>query len=115
MRIRYAATYVTISRIIGTIILLLIEPLSISFYFIYTLCGVSDALDGYIARKTNTTSMLGEILDSTADFIFVFAALYIFIPLFDLEYWMLYWTGGIVLARFGSSLFGLLKYRTAPF
>ena len=35
------------------------------------ICGLSDVLDGIIARKTNTASSFGARLDTIADFIFV--------------------------------------------
>ena len=37
------------------------------FMILYLICGLSDVLDGYIARKTNTQSVLGAKLDSLAD------------------------------------------------
>ena len=34
---------------------------------IFVICSFSDFLDGYLARKTNSESVLGEILDPIAD------------------------------------------------
>ena len=45
---------------------MLIEPLSVLFYAIYILCGISDVLDGYIARKSNSVSKSGAFIDSIA-------------------------------------------------
>lgn len=39
--------------------------------FILVLSGVTDALDGYIARKMGTSSDRGAYLDVTADFVFI--------------------------------------------
>ena len=95
--------------------LLLIKPLSILFFVVYALCGISDILDGYIARKTNTSSKPGEILDSIADLIFIAIVLIIFIPLLTWEPWMLCWVGVIAFIRFLSLGIGLVKYHTLPF
>ena len=46
-------------RILGTASLLFIEPLSDPFLIVYTLSGITDVLDGFIARKMKTTSELG--------------------------------------------------------
>ena len=57
-------------RMAGTVALLFIEPLSPLFIVVYTLAGVSDALDGFIARKFKTASAAGARLDSIADLMF---------------------------------------------
>ena len=57
-------------RILGTASLLFIEPLSDPFLIVYTLSGITDVLDGFIARKMKTTSELGAKLDSIADLLF---------------------------------------------
>lgn len=61
----------TISRILAALFL----PFSSSTLFLplYIFAGVTDIIDGWIARKMNWTSKLGTFLDSIADLIF-FAA-----------------------------------------
>lgn len=90
------------------------KPLSIPFFVIYTLCGISDILDGYIARKTKTASKVGEALDSIADLFFIAVILIVFIPLLEWERWMLCWAGTIALTRFLSLGIGLVKYHALP-
>lgn len=65
------ANAITIIRILLSLTLIYLEPLSTGFFAFYLICGMSDILDGYIARTTNTTSRLGEKLDSAADFIMI--------------------------------------------
>ena len=55
---------------VGTALLLFIEPLSPLFIAVYTFTGVTDALDGFIARKFGTVSETGARLDSIADILF---------------------------------------------
>lgn len=61
---------ITALRIIGAISLLFVSSFGVAFYIIFTLCGVTDALDGYLARKLGVFSDLGSKLDSIADLIF---------------------------------------------
>ena len=61
---------ITAARIVGTLCLLLIEPLSPLFIVLYTITGLTDALDGIIARKYGTASPAGARLDSIADLMF---------------------------------------------
>lgn len=61
---------ITLLRMVGTVVLLFISPFSTAFYIVYTLCGLTDVLDGMIARLTKKTTEFGAKLDSIADIIF---------------------------------------------
>lgn len=67
---KYLPNIISVLRMAGTVWLLFMEPLSLLFMVVYTLTGVTDALDGAIARKYGTTSELGAKLDSVADLLF---------------------------------------------
>lgn len=112
---KHIPNLITMIRIIGSLILLITEPLSITFFGIYIVCGLSDVLDGYIARKTRTSSQIGATLDSIADTIFIGIYLFILIPLFQITWWMYLWLGGIVLVRFVSLIIGFIKYHNLTF
>lgn len=77
--------YLTISRIIFSIFLLLPKSFSLIFYLIYIYCGISDILDGIIARINNNETILGEKLDSIADFIFIIVSMYKILPFISLN------------------------------
>ena len=62
---------ITSIRIIGAIFIFFLEPLSLPFYIVYGACGVTDVLDGFIARKFHLESKFGSILDSVSDIIFL--------------------------------------------
>lgn len=64
------ANCITISRIILSIVLLILKPFSLAFLVIYTITGLSDIFDGYVARKTKTSSLFGAKLDTISDLIF---------------------------------------------
>ena len=94
------ANKLTIVRIVAIPLYLLVLYINkdwsnVAATIIFILAGVSDFLDGYIARKYNMITDLGKILDPIADKILVAAAL---IALIDLDrlYW---WIAVIMLAR----------------
>ena len=62
--------FFTALRMAGTVWLLFLRPLSGAFFAVYTLSGVSDVVDGWLARRTHSTSELGARLDSAADLMY---------------------------------------------
>ena len=67
---RNLANFITLIRIFGAIALIFLEPLSLPFFIVYGLCGLSDAFDGLVARKLGISSTLGAALDSMSDLLF---------------------------------------------
>lgn len=56
---------------------------------IFLLAGISDLLDGYIARKYNMTTDLGAVLDPFADKLMIFAVLISFTTMKLIPLWVL--------------------------
>ena len=74
------ANIITGVRIICSIALLFCTPLSGMFYVVYLTAGLTDMVDGTIARRTNSVSEFGTKLDTFADFVFVVVCLIELIP-----------------------------------
>ena len=85
------ANIITSIRIICSISLLFCPTLSILFYMLYIVAGVTDIIDGIVARKTNSVSEFGSKLDTVADFVLVVTCLIKLIPILDIETWMYIW------------------------
>ncbi|MBQ5555857.1 MAG: CDP-alcohol phosphatidyltransferase family protein, partial [Erysipelotrichaceae bacterium] len=45
------ANIITFTRILGTLCLIFLTPLTLPFFVVYIWCGLSDVLDGFVARK----------------------------------------------------------------
>ncbi len=104
---------ITMVRIIGSLCLLFVEPLKKAFYIIYTIAGLSDAIDGFIARKTNSVSELGSKLDSVADLSFyIVMILRIFPVLWEkLPFWIWYMVLSVVIMRIAAYIISAVKFR----
>ena len=109
---KHIANILTGSRILGSILLLFFPAFSVGFYITYILCGFSDMIDGAIARKTNSTSMLGSQLDTIADFVFVAVSMFKFFPAFQIPHWLWIWAGLIGVIKICIIVLGyILKKR----
>lgn len=93
------ANTVTVSRIVFSLLLLVFPASSRVFSLLYLLCGVSDVLDGFLARRLRTESSEGELLDSIADLFFAVAYAVKILPLLRLPAWILAWIVLIAIAK----------------
>ena len=106
------ANYISSARIFLVLTLAFVKPLSIAFLAIYILCGISDVFDGYIARKTYTTSRLGEKLDSIADLIMVVVLMIVLYPIINITVQIIVWIVIIAIVRVVSIIVVFVKYKT---
>ena len=95
---------------------LLFLPLSsVWFYVLYLLCGLSDMVDGTVARRTNTASEFGARLDTVSDFVFMTVALIKFAPYLNMPTWLWIWIGVIAMMKFGNAAWGFVRTRGIAF
>ena len=88
---KHIANIITCCRILGSVLLLFYPAFSIEFYIVYIICGLTDMVDGTIARKTNSTSNFGAKLDTIADFVFVFVCSIKILPTLQIPLWLWVW------------------------
>ena len=93
------ANTITLFRIAAGIVLLFCPVFSPAFYALYIAAGLSDMLDGFVARKTDTVSKLGTKLDTIADLVLVVVCLIKLLPILSLPAWLYIWIGIIALRK----------------
>ena len=103
--------YISITRIIMSIALLFPKTFSVTFYIIYIYCGLSDMLDGFLARKYKITSELGAKIDSIADMIFVFVSVLKIIPYIEISIAIYIWIIIVVLIKVFNIILGYIQYK----
>ena len=123
------ANIITVSRILFSLVMIVFPPSSVPFAVLYLLCGVTDVLDGFIARKLHTESEKGAMLDSIADLFFALSYAVKILPVLNFPIWIWIWTAiiasvkitGILITSkkihklsvehsFGNKLMGLLLF-----
>ncbi len=104
---------ITALRLVGTIAMLFIEVFSMNFYVVYTLSGISDVLDGAVARATGTSTEFGKKMDSFADLLFYFVMLVrVFPALYEVfPEWLWIMITAAIGLRFVIYIFVAFRYR----
>ncbi|MBO4832208.1 MAG: CDP-alcohol phosphatidyltransferase family protein [Oscillospiraceae bacterium] len=93
------ANIITGVRIVCSIALLFSPVFSPVFYAFYIVAGLSDMIDGTVARKTGTVSEFGSKLDTAADLVLVLVCLLRFIPVIPVPTWLVIWIGLIAVIK----------------
>ncbi len=106
------ANGITVLRILCSLALVFCMPLSLPFYALYTAAGLSDIVDGLVARKTNTATTFGAKLDTLADIVFAAALLIKLLPILELPLWMIGWVGVIALIKVVNIVIGFVRRHT---
>jgi CDP-diacylglycerol--glycerol-3-phosphate 3-phosphatidyltransferase len=93
---------ITLFRIILIPVFIVVFYLPVSWnhfgaFVVFWFAAISDALDGYLARKLNQSSAFGAFIDPVADKLMVVAALVILIQ--DLQVWWISISAILMIAR----------------
>ena len=105
------ANIITGVRILCSIALLFFPAFSPAFYILYIVAGVSDMIDGTVARKSGTASAFGSKLDTAADFVLVAACLIKLFPVLDVPPWLNIWISIIALIKMINVISGYVMYK----
>ncbi len=105
------ANYISISRIIMSIALPITKTFSIPFYILYMLCGISDMLDGFLARKYKITSEKGAKIDSIADIVFILVVMIKIFPTLNFSKLVYMWAIVITMIKICNFICGYVYYK----
>ena len=108
------ANIITFCRILGSIGLLFCPVFSTSFYGLYLFCGLTDMVDGTIARKTGAASTFGARLDTVADFLFAAVSFGKLLPVIRIPVWIWVWAAAIAAVKLVSLVRGFLRRKQIP-
>ena len=102
------ANVITICRILCSVCLLFCPMFSACFYIVYLVCGLTDMVDGTVARRTNAVSEFGARLDTVADIAFFSAASIKIFPAIHMQKWLWAWVSIIAVIKIGNYIWGMI-------
>lgn len=105
------ANFITCIRIVCSIALLFCPVFSPAFYELYIAAGVTDMIDGAVARKTGTVSEFGAKLDTTADFVLVVVCLIKLLPVLHVPAWLYIWIAIIAFIKVANIAAGYIRQK----
>ncbi|MBO7423330.1 MAG: CDP-alcohol phosphatidyltransferase family protein [Oscillospiraceae bacterium] len=105
------ANIITEIRIVVSVALLFFPALSPAFFVLYIAGGISDMIDGAVARRTGTVSEFGSRLDTFADIVFAAVCLIKLLPVLDVPVWHYVWVAVIAIIKFSSITAGYIRQK----
>lgn len=108
----YVPNALSVARVPLSLSILFVRPFSAWFFLLYVLCGITDALDGFIARRYHAESQLGAVLDSIADFVFFLSALYVFLTAIAIPPVLVIWALSLVIVRGAGLIAAFSKFQS---
>ena len=105
---KHLPNIITALRIAGSIGLLFCNTNGWMFWTLYVFCGISDMIDGWLARKLKAESKTGSILDSIADLSFIACCAIQLLPILSIPSWLCIWAGIIVIIKIVNQISSLI-------
>ena len=105
------ADWITGIRILCALSLIFCPTFSGWFYALYIVGGVSDVLDGAVARHLAAETPFGAQLDTAADMAFTIVVIIKVVRAMALPVWLLLWTGGIAAIKCVNLISGWILYK----
>ena len=102
------ANLITSLRIVFSVVLLFLKPLSLPFLILYIAAGITDMIDGTVARKNGNVSEFGSKLDTVADLVLVVVCLIKLIPVIHLPSWLIVWIVVIAVIKAANMISGYI-------
>ena len=108
---KHLPNIITALRIVGSIGILFCIVAGWQFWTLYAICGISDIIYGWLARRLHAESKTGSILDSIADLSFVACCAIKLLPILSIPSWLWIWAGIIVIIKIVNLISSLIIFK----
>ena len=107
---KYIADIITSTRIVLAVGLFFFREITGVYLIIYLICALTDFIDGPIARKLQTTSERGALLDTVGDVLTYGSFAKIMIVKHMIPGWILVWFGAAIAGIVLSGLIAKIRF-----
>lgn len=107
--------FISMLRIAGSFGLLFCDVAGWLFWVLYALCGISDMVDGWLARKLHMETKTGAVCDSVSDIVFVACCAIRLLPVLEIPVWLCIWAGVIVSIKIVNQISALAVFKRSCF
>jgi phosphatidylglycerophosphate synthase len=104
------ADILTFLRIICALLILIFPAFSKWYYLFYLFGGITDAVDGVVARRLGNATAWGAKFDTVADIFFVIAVVIKTIDALVIPLWLLIWIGIIAIIKAVGVIIGFIRH-----
>jgi CDP-diacylglycerol--glycerol-3-phosphate 3-phosphatidyltransferase len=114
---KYTANILTFSRVVIGFFLFGFKEYNVTYLIIFLYCGISDALDGFFARKFGSVSQMGSTLDTLGDLIVYFGMAKILLSneKYHFQSWIYFWFAGTLVIFAVAAFIGLGRFKKVYF
>ena len=112
---KHLPNFITAFRFLGAFGLLFSDVECVTFWVIYFACGLSDMVDGFVARKLHCESKTGAMMDSLADLAFVVGCCIKLTPVLIFPLWLWFWGAAIVVIKVINQISAIVMYKKCLF
>ena len=98
-------------RIVCSSLILITPVYTMRFYLLYIVSGITDFLDGRLARRFHAASKFGASLDNIADYSLILSTLIKVLPVLKLKAWTFIWGVCMLAAHVFSTVIALFRFR----
>ena len=102
------ANIITAIRLFCSLALVFCHVFSAAFYVFYIMAGITDMIDGTVARMMHTVSDFGAGLDTLADTVFAAVCLAKLLPVFDVPWYIWLCITGIAVIKVVNIISGFV-------
>ena len=106
---KYIPNIISSTRIIAGASLFLFNDVTNGFIALYVFCGITDLIDGPIARKLNATSSIGALLDTVGDIVTYMAFAKILLVQKQVPKSIVIWMLGVAVIHLAAGTVSLVK------